>query len=104
MTASLRQHNISTVFQAHSQSPLTIEVPPPNVVLTFSGPGNSALTTPALAIEPSSWLTTTKPARTHGTAPIKAIPSVTAGLNKPPLMRKNTHAFTARLNPKTRLM
>jgi len=31
-------------------------------------------------------------------------PRVTAGLNKPPLTRKNTQAFTARLKPKTKLI
>lgn len=41
----------------------------------------------------------TRPARIQPTEPIKAMPSVTAGLKSPPDTRKNTHAFTARLNP-----
>ena len=35
---------------------------------------------------------------------MRAIPSVTAGLNRPPLTRKKTHALTAKLNPNMRLM
>jgi hypothetical protein len=41
----------------------------------------------------------TRVARTHPMAPIKAMPSVTAGLNSPPDTRKKTHALTARLKP-----
>ena len=59
-------------------------------------------------------------ARTQLIAPIRARPRVTAGLNKPadsqlihhcsfysmeyspPLIRKKTHAFTAKLKPKAR--
>jgi len=46
----------------------------------------------------------TRRARIHPTEPIKAMPSVTAGLNRPPDTRKKTHAFTARLNPKANAM
>lgn len=34
------------------------------------------------------------------TAPTKTVPNVTAGLNKPPLIRKNTQALTTREKPK----
>lgn len=40
----------------------------------------------------------------HPIAPIKAMPSVTAGLKSPPDTRKNTHALTARLNPNASAM
>jgi hypothetical protein len=37
-------------------------------------------------------------------APTIIMPSVTAGLNRPPLMRKNTQAFTINDMPKTSAM
>jgi len=43
-------------------------------------------------------------ARIHPTEPIRAMPSVTAGLNSPPDTRKNTHALTARLKPNASAM
>jgi hypothetical protein len=84
--------------------PCTIEVPPPRVVDTFIGPGNVACTTPAAATDPMICEMKINAARVHPTAPIKAIPKVTAGLNRPPDTRKNTHALTARLNPKPNAM
>lgn len=105
MTAPRSASAISLAFaKIYSQTPCAIDVFPPSVVLTFIGPGNNAETSPALAILPKSCATTTTPALTHLTAPMSAIPSVTAGLNNPPLTLKNTHALTARLNPNTKLM
>ena len=63
------------------------------------GPGNVDNTTPAAAIDPKIWARKMRLPRTHPMAPIRAMPSVTAGLNKPPDTRKNTHALTARLKP-----
>lgn len=80
--------------------PCATEVPPPRVVATFMGPGNVAYTTPEAAMLPKICATKTRAARVQPTAPIKAIPRVTAGLNKPPDTRKKTHALTAKLNPK----
>jgi len=40
--------------------------------------------------------------RNHGKAPIRHMPKVTAGLNKPPEILKNTQALTASENPKLR--
>lgn len=42
--------------------------------------------------------------RTYPVAPTTIIPRVTAGLNKPPLMRKKTHALTASDMPNTKAM
>jgi hypothetical protein len=64
------------------------------------GPGNVAYTTPDAAIEPKICDRNTRLARIQPIAPINAIPRVTAGLNKPPDTRKNTHALTAKLKPK----
>jgi hypothetical protein len=68
------------------------------------GPGNAACTTPAAAIDARICEMNTRPARIHPTAPIKAIPRVTAGLKSPPDTLKKTHALTARLNPKANAM
>jgi hypothetical protein len=43
-------------------------------------------------------------ARIHPSEPIKAMPSVTAGLKSPPDTRKKTHALTARLKPNASAM
>lgn len=68
------------------------------------GPGNIAWTTPAEAMDAKICDMNTSPARTHPTAPINAMPNVTAGLNSPPETRKKTHALTARLKPKANEM
>lgn len=92
-------------------------------VVTLSGPGNSAETTAADAILPRICEMKTKTARCQLTAPIKAMPSVTAGLKRPispcqplleelygvsvflpPLILKKTHALTAKLKPNAREM
>jgi len=85
--------------KAYSHKPCTTEVPPPRVVDTFIGPGNVARTTPAAAIDPKTCEMKMREARIHPMAPIRAIPRVTAGLNKPPDTRKNTQALTAKLKP-----
>jgi hypothetical protein len=102
------------------KSPWTIVVFPPRVVRTFRSPGNMHWTKPAAAIPPRIWVINNKRPRTQGNAPIRHMPNVTcasdvsmltsyrdrriksltAGLNKPPLIRKNTHAFTASEKPK----
>ena len=71
------------------------------VVLTAIGPGNNAATTPAAHMPASISAMKTRPARAQVIAPIMASPRVTAGLNNPPLIRKNTQTFTAKLKPKT---
>ena len=85
-------------------SPCAFDVPAPSEVRTFSCPGYRTATIPAAAIPPTIWETTTKAPLSGGTAPTMTIPKVTAGLNKPPLILKNTQAFTARLKPKQRLI
>ena len=81
-------------------TPCAIVVPADNVVLTFRSPWNSTLTNPAAAIPPHNWTINSNTPLTQEIAPINTIPTVTAGLNKPPLMRKNTHALAAREKPK----
>lgn len=58
------------------------------VVETAMEPGNSAKTTPEAAMLPSSCAMKTRPARIQVTAPMSAIPRVTAGLKRP--MRKSS--------------
>lgn len=108
-------------------------MPPPSVVVTDSGPGNSVFTTPALAMAPSICAMKTKQPREKGTAPTRHSPSVTykhlsvrvaqhgpwfwhplneissreirtAGLNRPPETRKKIHALTVNEKAKARLM
>lgn len=54
---------------------------------------------PALVMAPTICAMATTAARVYVKQPMSVRARVTAGLNKPPLMRKNTHAQTARLNP-----
>lgn len=58
-------------------------VPLLKVVETAIGPGKSADTTPDAAILPRIWEIKTKAARGQVTAPMSAMPSVTAGLKRP---------------------
>ena len=64
-------------------SPRAMDVSPPRVVETLRGPGKSADTTPEAAIEPRSWARKIRPARNQGTAPMRAMARVTAGLKRP---------------------
>lgn len=83
-------------------SPCTTVVPPPSDVCTFNRPGNIHCTSPLAARPPRIWAINNNQPLTHGNAPIRHIPNVTAGLNRPPLMRKKTQALTASENPKPR--
>ena len=101
--------------------PCCMDVPDERVVRTFNSPGNSPMTTAAAAMAPAICVKIIKKPLIHGTAPIRHIPNVTymyqlrktvfawtcsntAGLKRPPLIRKNVHAFTANEKPKARLM
>ena len=92
----------SAVSIISMKSPCTTFVPPPRLVCAARGPGNIQLTRAAAVKPPRICITKSRKARSHGRAPIRHIPSVTAGLNKPPLIRKNTHALTAKEKPKER--
>lgn len=81
-----------------------MEVPILNAVRTLSGPGKSALTTAAAVMAPRICVMVRRTPRMYGNAPTRHIPSVTAGLKRPPEMRKKTQALTAREKPKDRLM
>jgi hypothetical protein len=74
-------------------NPCTTVVPPPSEVCTFRPPGNIHCTSALATIPPRIWLRNSSPPRIHGSAPIRHMPRVTAGLNKPPLMRKKTQAL-----------
>ena len=73
----------SAVKNISMKSPCVTVVPPPKAVRTFKGPGNNADTTAAAEIEPSNWDIIRSPPRTHGTAPTRHMPNVTAGLKRP---------------------
>jgi hypothetical protein len=53
------------------------------VVETFKGPGKRAETIPEAAMEPMICAIKIRPARVHVTAPMSAMPRVTAGLKRP---------------------
>ena len=92
------------------------------VVRTSRSPGNRPDTRAAAAIAPTIWAIMEMIILRKPIAPISARPRLTywkycqclpaaaagnkhtAGLNKPPLMRKNTQTLTARLKPNDRLM
>ena len=57
---------------------------------------------PAAVMAPRICAMNTTAARVYVRQPMSVRARVTAGLNRPPLMRKNTHAHTARLNPNER--
>lgn len=80
--------------------PWTTDVPAPRFVVTVRGPGNRHETTAAAEMAPHSWAKNKSSPLKYVTAPTRHIPSVTAGLNVPPLILKNTRALTASENPK----
>jgi hypothetical protein len=94
----------SAVSIISMNSPCTTVVPPPRLVCAARGPGNIQLTRAAAVKLPRICTTKSRKPRSHGRAPIRHIPNVTAGLNRPPLIRKNTHALTAREKPNERAM
>lgn len=59
---------------------------------------------PALVMAPTICAMMTTAARVYVRQPTSVRARVTAGLNRPPLIRKNTHAQTARLNPNDKEM
>jgi hypothetical protein len=81
------------------QTPYTRLDPPTSVVLTLRLVGNKPSTTAEAAIPPASWAKKKKRAHGIGTAPTRTIPSVTAGLNNPPEMRKKIQTLTIRGKP-----
>jgi len=61
--------------------------------------GNRYFTIAEARIAPKICATKTTPARNQVRQPMSIRPRVTAGLKRPPLMRKKIQALTARLNP-----
>lgn len=90
----------SAVRIASMNIPCTILVPPASVVLTFNGVGKRTKTIADAAMEPRICAQKRQTARTTGMAPTRTMPRVTAGLKRPPEMRKKTQTFTIRENPK----
>jgi hypothetical protein len=103
--ANMKMVKISSAVSIISMnSPCTTVVPPPKLVCTANGPGNIQLTRAAAVNPPKICTIKSRKPRSHGSAPIRHMPNVTAGLKRPPLIRKNTHALTAREKPKERAM
>jgi hypothetical protein len=94
----------SAVRIASMKTPWTKLVPSPSVVRTLKSVGNKTLTRKLAKILPLICAVTSKKARIGDRARQSNIANVTAGLNKPPLIRKKTHTFTMRENAKTRAM
>ncbi len=90
----------SAVKNASMKTPCATLVPPARVVLTLNLAGKSPITIPEAAIAPAICATKTQIALKMGSAPTSTLPSVTAGLNRPPEIRKNIHTFTIREKPK----
>ena len=65
------------------QSPRTTVVSVSSEVVTFSGPGKRAFTTPAAAMAPIISETTFRAARVQLMLPMSAMARMTAGLNRP---------------------
>jgi hypothetical protein len=85
-------------------NPCTTLVSPPSVVCTFKAPGNMHSTSALATMPPRIWLRKSRTPRNQGSAPMRHMPKVTAGLNNPPEMRKKTQAVTAREKPNERAM
>lgn len=103
--ASMKMVNTSIVVKNISMKrPCVFDVPAPNDVRTLSWPGYKTSTIPAAVIPPMIWEMKIKPPRTHGIAPTRHMPKVTAGLKSPPLILKKTQALTPKLNPKHKLI
>ena len=67
----------SAVRNISINRPCSIEVPPPNLVPTSSGPGNKAETAPAAAIPPSNWLARANRPRQTDSLPTRHFANVT---------------------------
>jgi len=65
-----------------------MDIPPPRLVRTVSGPGNRAEQMAAAVMPPRIWAKAGNTPRTQGRAPMRHIPRVTAELNSPPLIQK----------------
>jgi hypothetical protein len=100
--ASMKMVNTSSAVRiASMNTPWAILVPVLRVVRTLNGVGNSTLTRKELKILPDSCAASSKNARTGLSERVRSIAKVTAGLNRPPLMRKKTQTLTMSEKPKT---
>ena len=103
--ASMKMVNTSCMVRNISMKrPWAVFVPADKVVCTAKSPGKRAETTAAEHIAPTICERKRRPPRDQVKAPIKHMPSVTAGLNNPPLILKNVHALTANEKPKASAM
>jgi hypothetical protein len=94
----------SAVNTASINTPRTRLVSALNVVRTFNGVGNITLTKKLLKMLPASCATSSRMNRTGVKAFVSSMAKVTAGLNRPPEMRKKIQTLTMREKPKTREM
>jgi hypothetical protein len=94
----------SAVNTASMNTPLATPVPLDSVVRTLKPVGNMTLTRKLLKMLPASCATSSSVARMGDMARHNSIAKVTAGLKRPPLIRKNIHTFTIKLKPNTTLI
>lgn len=80
-------------------NPWATDVSALNLVPTLSSPGNMQDTSPAAAMPATICVMKSKAPRIQSRAPIRQRPRVTAGLKRPPEIRKKVQAFTAREKP-----
>lgn len=92
----------SAVRIASMKTPLAKLVSAESVVLTLSCVGNMTETRKLAKILPEICATNSKKNLTGDMAFVNNIANVTAGLNRPPEMRKNIHTLTMREKAKTR--
>jgi hypothetical protein len=86
------------------KTPCAKLVPLLNVVRTLNGVGNSTLTRKLEKMLPAICAEIRRKARIGDMARHSSIANVTAGLNKPPEIRKKTHTLTIKLKLKTSAM
>lgn len=94
----------SAVKIASINTPLASDVSALNVVLTFNGVGNITLTRKLAKILPANCAINNNVKRIGVMARVSNIAKVTAGLNRPPEMRKKIHTLTMSEKAKTRAM
>ena len=94
----------SAVKIASIKTPCTKLVPLPNVVLTLKSVGNSTETRKLAKMLPAICAASKRKARIGLSARQSSMAKVTAGLNRPPEIRKKTQTLTMREKAKTMAM
>jgi hypothetical protein len=94
----------SAVNTASMNTPLANDVSADKVVLTFNGVGNITLTKKLEKIPPASCATRSRKNRIGLNVRVNIIAKVTAGLKRPPEIRKKIQTFTISEKAKTKAM